>query len=85
MIKKLVRQCEEGWSWGRSWHVSPLGGCAITISCDFAVYFCHSHPQSGRGDGGRCCAMKSGRRKWSWVLSWLFVQMPEAVVCVITP
>lgn len=26
--------------------------------------------------------MKSGRRKWSWVLSWLFVQtMCEAVVC----
>lgn len=23
MIKRLVSQCEEGWSWGRSWHVSP--------------------------------------------------------------
>lgn len=62
-------------------HLPAASGCAISIPCDFSVYFYHSHPQSGRGDGGSYCAMKLGRRK-SWVLSWLFVQMLcEAVLC----
>lgn len=73
MIKKLISQCEEGWSWvgAGTCHLRAASGCAISIPCDFSVYFYHSHPQSGRGDGGSYCAMKSGRRKWSWVLSWL--------------
>lgn len=86
MMKELISQSEEGWSWGRSWHVAPLGGCAIPIPCDFSAHFCHSHPQGGRGDGGGCCAMESGRRKWSWVLGWLFVHtVSEAVVCMAPP
>lgn len=35
MMVKWISQCEEGWSWGRRWHVSPL-------SCLWWLCHCHS-------------------------------------------
>lgn len=37
MIKKLVSRCEEGWSWGRSWHVSPLSCLWAAVPFPFLV------------------------------------------------
>lgn len=43
---------------------SPFPGTSLFV-------FVILTPKVGEGDGGRCCAVKSRRRKWSWVLSWL--------------
>lgn len=37
MIKKLVSRCEEGWSWGRSWHVSPPSCLWAAVPFPFLV------------------------------------------------
>lgn len=49
----MMKECEEGWSWGRSWHVSPPSCLWAPVPFPFLVtllfIFVALTPEAGEG------------------------------------